>query len=360
MAQKQEVFFVFNSLGGKGWGGAHRVACILANYLARRGYFVTVIVWRDTPVDYPLESSIIIKWLHHNIKRERDMLAPCIQTRRILKGHKGAFVFAFMSRMTAYAVLYTMFLNVKVIGAERTDPRTEPRKAIFRLIRNMLFCFPYKLVFQTPEALSYFPEIAQKKGSVIPNMLTPGLPQPCQGPRRTEFVTFCRIDKQKNLPMMIDAFLMIREKHPDFTLRIYGTGLIEDRIEDYIYTKRAAEYIFMEGFCKDVHHQVIDSYGFLSSSDYEGLSNSMIEAMAIGLPCICTDCPIGGAKMMIQDGVNGLLVPVGDVDAMVSAMEKLISSSSLRSKLSKNAVKIREALDEKIICEKWEKLMTEK
>ena len=355
----KEVFFVIGSLGGKGWGGAHRVICILANYLAEKGYPVTIIVWRDSPVDYPLDKAINIIWLHCKVNKEIDMIKPCIKTREILKEHSGAYLYAFMSRMATYARIYTVGLNVKVIGSERTDPRTEPHNVVFRMIRNHMFGFMYRTVYQTPDALAYFPKRAQKNGCVIPNPITPNLPERYQGIRKKEFVTFCRIDRQKNLPMMIDSFIQVHFRYPEYKLKIYGTGLIEEEIKNYIKDKQADEFILMEGFSNRVHESILDCAGFLSSSDYEGLSNSMLEAMAIGFPCVCTDCPIGGAHMMIQDGINGLLVPVKDVSAMRDAIIELIENPNLGERMSIEAEKVKRLLDEKVICKKWEALLFE-
>lgn len=156
---------------------------------------------------------------------------------------------------------------------------------------------------------------------------------------------------------MIDSFIEIHKKHPDFILKIYGNGIIEREIGEYIEKNNAQKYIILNDFLKSIHNEVLDSYGFISSSNYEGMSNSMLEALAIGLPCICTDCPIGGAKMIIRDGVNGLLVPVKDKEAMVKAINRLIENPELANRLSKEAIKIREKLDQDRICEEWEKLL---
>ena len=333
--------------------------CILANYLAEKGYSVTIIVWRDSTVDYPLNGLIKIIWLHCEINSELDMVRPCIMTRKILEKHPNSYLYAFMARMATYACLYTAGLNIKVIASERTDPRTEPHNALFRWIRNQMFGFAYRTVYQTPDALNYFPKKAQENGCIIPNPITSGLPKRFEGIRKKEFVTFCRIDKQKNLPMMIDAFVKVHLSYPEYVLRIYGTGLIEEEIKEYIYEKKASTYIKMEGFSKEVHKHIVDSAGYLSSSDYEGLSNSMLEALAIGLPCICTDCPIGGARMIIKDQENGLLVPVGNASAMASAITKIIENPLLSEHLSIEAEKVKDTLDEEKICEQWEKLMYE-
>lgn len=355
----KDVFFVVKRLGGSGWGGAHRVLAILANYFASRDYDVTVIVWEDSPIDYPLNKKVKIEWLHYHIKNEFDVFIPSIKTRKILKNHRGAYLYAFMSKMAVYALLYTIGERIRIIGSERTDPNTEPKKKIFRWIRNIVFCYLFRTVYQTPDAMKYFPKKAQKNGSIIPNPITPDLPERYEGIRKKEFVTFCRIDKQKNLPMMIDAFCIVHQKYPEYVLKIYGTGLIEKDIAEYIRNKKAEEFILMMGFQRDVHKLILNSFAYLSTSDYEGLSNSMLEALAIGLPSICTDCPIGGAKMMINNYVNGILVPVRDTKAMANAMGVLIENPDIVNRLSRNATQIRYKLDENIICKKWEKLMEE-
>ena len=206
--------------------------------------------------------------------------------------------------------------------------------------------------------MNYFPKMAQKKGCVIPNPITPGLPLPFDGERRKEFVAFCRIDKQKNLPMMIDAFIEAHKKHPDYNLRIYGTGNDENKIKKYIKDHKAENYILMEGFSDNVHDNIVDAYAFLSSSNYEGLSNSMLEALSIGLPCICTDCPIGGAHMIIENGVNGILVPVGDRNTLSREICRLIENKDLCKKISVEARKVRDKLSENIICDKWNQLLS--
>ena len=97
---------------------------------------------------------------------------------------------------------------------------------------------------------------------------------------------------------------------------------------------------------------------FVSSSDYEGLSNSMLEAMAIGLPTVCTDCPVGGARMVIRDGENGLLVPVGDREALAAAMCRVADDRALAETLSQNGRTLREKLSIGVIADEWERLIT--
>jgi glycosyltransferase involved in cell wall biosynthesis len=157
--------------------------------------------------------------------------------------------------------------------------------------------------------------------------------------------------------MMLRAFRDFNKTCPGYTLEIYGKGAIEGSLKQMAKDMQIDSMVTFCGFCSDVHARIRDASAYLSSSDYEGLSNSMIEAMGLGLPVICTDCPIGGAKMVIQDGVNGILVPVNDHQAMASAMLRLIKEPSLGERMSDNAVKIKEMLNLKNVIDKWEEIL---
>ena len=124
-----------------------------------------------------------------------------------------------------------------------------------------------------------------------------------------------------------------------------------------IQEKNLDNTVFLHTAKPDIHTIVRDAAMFVSSSNYEGLSNSMLEAMAIGLPTICTDCPCGGAGMVIRDRENGLLVPVGDTEALCRALSEVAEDPALADKLSKNAVKIRDDLSVQRILEKWENVI---
>ena len=93
---------------------------------------------------------------------------------------------------------------------------------------------------------------------------------------------------------------------------------------------------------------------FVLSSDYEGMPNALMEAMASGLPCVSTDCGGGGARFLIENGENGILVPQRDEDALAAAMEKILSDETLAAKLGENARKLQETLAPEKIYGEWE------
>ena len=111
------------------------------------------------------------------------------------------------------------------------------------------------------------------------------------------------------------------------------------------------------GFVDDVDDRINRAMIYVSSSNYEGISNSMIEALAMGVPCICTDCPVGGAKMMIENHINGVLVPVGDFQKMYIEMLNIIENDDFRANISREAIKIRDIYSIIKITDMWENLI---
>ncbi len=146
---------------------------------------------------------------------------------------------------------------------------------------------------------------------------------------------------------------MLLRDYPEYKLRIFGEGECWQELIDHSKEKDLTGSVIFEGFDSNLHERIRSSKMFVSTSDFEGLSNSMLEAMAIGLPTICTDCDGGGARMMIQDHENGLLVPKGDVNAVYHAMKEIIENPDLAKKLSEEAYKIREELSAEKIVKKW-------
>lgn len=155
--------------------------------------------------------------------------------------------------------------------------------------------------------------------------------------------------------MLIDAFEMLYEEYPDYELNIYGEGSERENLLNYIVSKGLVNVISIKPFCKDVHQKVMKATIFALPSNYEGLSNSMIEAMALGIPTVVTDCPCGGARMVIENNKNGIMVSVDDPKAMYEAFKKIIVSPKFAKELSNNGVKIRDKLNCKKIAKQWKK-----
>ena len=173
------------------------------------------------------------------------------------------------------------------------------------------------------------------------------------GEREKIIVTTGRLNKHKNHSLLICAFKRIVAFFPDYRIIIYGEG--PERLNDEILIRKLGlqEYVLLPGTTNNVPEKIYKASLYVLTSDFEGMPNSLMEAMALGLPCISTDCPCGGPRELIVSGKNGMLVPVGDEDALANAMKKLLNDERYAIELGKNAMKIREELSMDIICRKW-------
>lgn len=108
---------------------------------------------------------------------------------------------------------------------------------------------------------------------------------------------------------MLKAFAAVRMDFPDECLRIYGEGPMRSDLQRMVYALGLSDGVALCGRTSDVPAVLADAKGFLMSSDYEGMPNALMEAMAVGLPCVVTDCPCGGPGELIADGTNVSLFP---------------------------------------------------
>jgi len=262
-------------------------------------------------------------------------------------------IIAFLQPAVNAALLANEGLNHKLIISERADPERYHLNRYMPYFSSKWYPKAYKIVFQTPTAQASFSEDIKKKSLVIFNPLNPYLPEAYHGQRRKVLVNFCRITQQKNLPLLIDAFELFSKEIFGYQLHIWGEGEAELEIKAYIKNKKMDSSIYIFPFDAYLHNKIKDCAMFVSSSDYEGMSNSMLEALAIGLPSICTDCPPGGASAIIQNGINGLLVPIRDKVALCDAMKNIALTPGLADRLSQNAEKIRDELSQEAIVKKW-------
>lgn len=362
----KNVMFILTKLGGPGWGGAHKVAVLLANYLAKKNYNVSIAVSENSEQDYPVEQSVTIYCLSNYYKSSQNRSVNLIRklfSFRKLCSEKGIdVVVGFTSNMAVYAILTSIFSRRKSLISERTDPHIEPRSGVMRLMRNLMFCFADFVVFQTPGAQSYFPGVVRKKSTIIANPISSKLPEPFLGERERKVVDFCRIDPQKNLLLLIEAFDSFAETHKDYFLEIYGDAKendpYKDKVVDAVNNAKHCDSIRLLPASKNIHNIVKNARMFVSSSDYEGLSNSMLEAMAIGLPIIVTDCKNGGERMCIQNNVNGIIVPLNDKNELCKAMERVADDNAFATYLSTNACEIRNRFSENRIFEQWSTIIS--
>ena len=192
---------------------------------------------------------------------------------------------------------------------------------------------------------------------VIPNAINPDFifNEEGAGSKKKVLLAAGRLNEQKNYKLLIDAFDIVSRRYPEYILKIFGKGPLENELKQYAESKKCSQHIRFCGYVDNMPEQLKQAQIYILSSNYEGMPNALMEAMAMGLPCISTNCPCGGPGFLIKDHENGLLVPVNDVIGMSDAIIELIENVELRSTLGINAKRIVKILDPTIIYEEWKK-----
>lgn len=354
---ERRIAFHIPSLAG---GGAERVICNLANYFASRGYKVFMITneMEDRQyyeLDERVDRVVLPKPTGNRIRKIYRRLGIL---RNAFRDTGAPVVVSFIGMANLRAILATRFMKTRVIVSVRSAPGREYKGK--EKIAKLLFRFAEGAVFQTQMARDYFCSSVRKKSTILMNPLLGDFSRPrYEGERAKEVVTVGRLHSVKNHELLIKAFCRLHEIFPDYVLRIYGDGDHRIHLEKLIKELSCESYVFLEGNCDAVADAIWKSALFVLTSNTEGMPNALLEAMALGLPCISTDCPCGGTATLIQSGENGVLIPVGDEDALVEAMRSILTDESFAKKLGENAEQVKELYAPEKIYRMWEDYITE-
>lgn len=336
-------------------GGAQRVIAQLAANWNSRGVVCSVVCMHPDMVFYSLPEAIacydVPNFTSNNIA---DKLKRYWYLRKLLKKIKPDVVLAMPEEIGIYAILAMLGTGIPVVVSERNNPWVMPYKKISRFLRRVAYPFAKGLIFQTEQTASFFSKSQQKKGIVLPNPLDISrLPEVYTGEREKTVVSAGRLDTQKNFPLLIEAFGLFHKAHPDYKLVIYGEGSKRAELETLATQMLPEDSWSMPGRVDDLPQRICRCAIFALSSDFEGIPNVLIEAMAVGTPSVSTDCAPGGAASLISNGENGILVPVGDACALAQGLSYMVDYPVKAASMAKKAVSIRAILDVNSVAADW-------
>lgn len=350
------AFYISNPLND---GGAERVVTNLANTFVSKGYSVTVITPYRANIEYQVDDRVCRYYIDEEVYSNRITrpVSRIFRLRRYLKIHKIKVLFAFLDGAVNYSVLATRFSDVRVIVSERNDPRQYFKTIIQKLWIRTIYDMADAAVFQTPDAKKWFNKSIQQRSKIIYNPVRDEFYDNEHNPIENRVITCGRLDRQKNHHMLIDAMVQVVKKYPMLKLSVFGIGQLKGDLDAYIREKRLEDNIILEGNCQDIPSVLKTAEFFVLSSDFEGAPNALMEAMAMGVPSISTDCPCGGPKMLLGNNENGLLVPVGDSKAMADAICKLHKDKLLQNKYSERGKIFAERFRMANIFSEWESII---
>ncbi len=327
-------------------GGAQRVVSILSNKFVERGFEVEILKYYKGINLYPLDKRVNVKSVEENTNTSKIF--------KNLKFIRNEFkeydcILSFLAPFNMMAICANIFNKTPIIVADRNDPNKIPKNKFIRILRNVLYKLSDRIVVQTNKNKGYF----KSNTEVIYN---PVVLDDYRGialsmNKEQIIVSAARLEKQKNLEMLIDAFSVFHQNHEDYKLIIYGEGTYRNTLEKKIEELEMKDFILLPGVSNKLFDEISKAELFVLSSNYEGMPNALIEAMCLGLPCISTK--VSGATDLIKDGINGLLVDVGDTNDLINKITRLIDDKEYAYKLANKAIAINDILDSDVICDKW-------
>ena len=346
----KNVVFVVTAMGR---GGAERVISILSDDYAKRGFRVHIVMLWHNIVEYELNPNVNVVDLSDDKKSLlKNMPRLVLALRRLIKELRPVAVVSFVAHNSVLAWLAQMGLKTRFVASERIDPASTKRGALLRTAINASYAASDATVQQTERALRYFPKRVQKKSVIIPNPVRVSKEAECTAKR---IVTAGRLQPEKNQQMLIRAFAEVYKHHPDWRLDIYGEGRLRGELQALIEELGLSACVALPGNSPKLHEEIKDASLFVLPSNYEGLSNALLEAMMMGLPCISTDC--AGSDEAIQNGENGLLVPVGDEAALVRAMREMIENPDRRAAMGRTAKTSADRYRVENVIAEWRKVI---
>ncbi|MEO1202475.1 MAG: glycosyltransferase family 4 protein [Pseudomonadota bacterium] len=351
------VVLVTASLQG---GGAERVLSEMANYWAKRDVRVALVTWSgpETSDFYRLDPAVRRVWLDVQVPNTSKLGRPWAnfsrvrRLRKLLSELRPDAVLSFLDWSNVLTILAAKALPMRLVVSERCHPAHRsglPRA--WRVLRKVCYPRADAVVAQTEETAVWLERKYGANVRVIPNALRK-LPALSNG-RDNRILVVGRLVRQKGFDLFLEAFAEIHSDFADWTAEIVGSGPEESsllRLRDRL---GVTDKVRFRGPRKDIESLMSRAGLVVQPSRFEGFPNVVLEAMGMGAPVISADCPAGPAEI-IQDGVNGRLVPVDDVSALASTMAELMSRPELRARLGQEAVKVRQRFRQEAVMRQWE------
>lgn len=334
-------------------GGSERVTSLVANQLAERGHQVEIVNLNKHIVFYPIHQQVKLSFAEDEVGS--SIVSKILWLRKHVKVEKPDVVIPFMEAVYCVTLLALIGIKVPTISSERIDPRKSP--FIRNILRRIFLPLTTHLVVQTQDIKAFYPKFIQKKTSIIYNPVSETVFNLQEEPKENTIISVGKLDGQKNQKLLINAFASIAEDFPDWKLVIYGEGRERDSLESLVssFKSQVSSRILLPGRCETVIEEMNKAKVFAFSSDFEGMSNAILEAVCVGLPVVTTN--VSGAAELVKDGEGGFVVPIRDGKALADALRTILLDEQLREKMAReNKARAKEfKLD--MIVDQWESLI---
>jgi len=348
-------------------GGAERAMSLLANAWADRGDQVTLLTFdHGGQPEYPLHSAVQrqslglladsrlwVQGLWRNLQRIRLL-------RRALRQSRPDIIVSLMDRTNVLTLLASRRLGIPAIVGEQIDPSLYDIGRTWSFLRRRTYPWADALVCPATRSLTRFQAVIRVHGCVIPNPFPLPGRVAVQGQDRNGRVMIAmgRLVYQKGFDLLLRAFSTIAAKHPEWSLTVLGEGPLRADLQAQTEALHLTGRVRWAGLVEDPFPALFAADLFVFPSRFEGFGLALAEAMSCGLPVVSFDCPEGPSDI-IRQGVDGVLVPREDVDALSAALDRLMADPEERRRLGSRAPEVVERFSLDRILDMWQQLFFE-
>lgn len=362
-----KILFLVSSLNT---GGAERVATTLASAWAERGDEVTLVSTypRRGECFYALSPQVQLVWMADHLGSAGNAVTVTVAKlralRKIMRKAQPDVIISFLTNVNVMALLARRGLNIPIIVCERTNPAAATNSGVvLRGMRRLTYPWADMVTVQAESSVEAFRRMVPgiRQLAVVPNPLPPGVLQQTTPPvafhQRKRLVAMGRMVPAKQFDLLIEVFSHLATQCPEWDLVIWGEGPMRPMLEQQIASLNLASRITLPGRTETPWSELLQADAFALTSAVEGFPNVLLEAMALGCPCIAFDCPSGPAEMTRQ-GNDALLVPLGDTAALSQGLLRLMQEPGLRADLARRgAQSVRERYALPQVLALWDELI---
>lgn len=362
------IMIVIHSLRG---GGAERVAVDLSAYWQRLGYRVSLVTQMAAATDaYPVPEGVqryVMGTAHASGGGWRGALANWQRVRKLrklIKKHKPDCVLGIMTTASVLAVMATKGLNCRVLVTEHTHPPLQNLPETWQKLRRWAYPRAHAVVALTHGTGQWIQDhIPGSRVVVIPNAVNwplknqePVLAVPAKD-KRLRLIAVGRLHPVKGFDLLIQAFVQLAPYFPDWDLVILGEGDERAALQQQINEAELTDRIQLIGRVGNMADWYQQSDMYVLSSRTEGLSNTLLEAMAAGLPVVALDCDTG-PREIIRHNIDGILVnPPEDAEALAAHLSDLMARPLKRTALARRAIDVKDRFSVALVMAQWERLL---
>lgn len=360
----KKLLFVGNGFNYRhiNYGGVNKMFLWLGNTFAESGYDVTFCCIHDKKRAEKISSKAKSIELgipaHNNYLRKHTsyLFHSTVQLRKVLKDGNYDYVFNF-DGLAFYVLLFLRrFHSFQFVVSERADPNYNQSK--LASLKRRLYQFADILVCQTEGAKSFFSLKTQKKSVVIPNPIEIPMEQWDIKSTSKQVAQAARLHIwQKRQDVLLKAFSIFSKTHTDYILNIYGDGPDDKQLKEMAMELGLGNSVIFHGNTTNVREKLLKNEIFVLTSDFEGMPNALMEAMALGMPVISTKCSPGGAEALIHDEEDGILTDCGDEKGIADALCKYADNQQIEERYGKQARQTMKRYNPKEIIKLWEQLL---